>query len=225
MTKLILITLLILSLTLMCILFKNCKKLQKLLDNNNLTSAISYNNILCDMSEFEKQNTQENQNNQERNNLSCDKSVPSALDIAKYLIGLGQQNNRPITNLRLQKLLYYAWGNYWQNYQQNLFDVEKEPIEAWDWGPVVNVVYQEYKKYDDDFLEISNEEFNNAKKNISKEKQEFMEKFDIAYSKTLTRDMVNTSHCERPWRETYKENAQHNKINVELLREFFSNEF
>lgn len=116
------------------------------------------------MSEFEKQNTQENQNNQEQNNLSCDKSVPSALDIAKYLIGLGQQNNRPITNLRLQKLLYYAWGNYWQNYQQNLFDVEKEPIEAWDWGPVVNVVYQEYKKYDDDFLEISNEEFNNAKK-------------------------------------------------------------
>ena len=149
----------------------------------------------------------------------------SALDVAKYLIGLAQRDGNPITNLRLQKLLYYAWGNYWQNYQQNLFDVEKEPIEAWDWGPVVNVVYQEYKKYDDDFLEISNEEFNNAKKNISKEKQEFMEKFDIAYSKTLTRDMVNTSHCERPWRETYKENAQHNKINVELLREFFSNEF
>lgn len=52
-----------------------------------------------------------------------------------------------------------------------------------------------------------------------------MENFDIAYSKTLTRDMINTSHCERPWRETYKENAQHNKIDVELLREFFSDEF
>ena len=33
----------------------------------------------------------------------------SALDVAKYLIGLAQRDGNPITNLRLQKLLYYAW--------------------------------------------------------------------------------------------------------------------
>ena len=129
MTKLILITFLILSLTLMYVFFKKYKKLQKLLDNinNNLTSTISYNNnILCDMSELEKQNTQENQNNQEYNNLSCDKSVPSALDVARYLIGLAQRDGNPITNLRLQKLLYYAWETYWHQNRKELFtdDIE-----------------------------------------------------------------------------------------------------
>lgn len=50
-------------------------------------------------------------NEEEKNANNQNEAVSteiSALDVAKYLIGLAQRDGNPITNLRLQKLLYYA---------------------------------------------------------------------------------------------------------------------
>lgn len=49
-----------------------------------------------------------------------------------------------ITHLKLQKLLYYAQGVFLAITGKRLF---KEPIEAWQHGPVVAEVYDEYKKF------------------------------------------------------------------------------
>lgn len=68
-------------------------------------------------------------------------------DVAKFFIGLAndQANNDQgdmMTNLRLQKLLYFAQGWNLARYGKPLFDDE---IEAWPYGPVVPAVYEEYK--------------------------------------------------------------------------------
>lgn len=52
-----------------------------------------------------------------------------------------------ISNLKLQKLLYYAQGSYLALTNEPLFN---ENILAWKHGPVVNEVYQVYKKYGSD---------------------------------------------------------------------------
>ena len=49
-----------------------------------------------------------------------------------------------MTNLRLQKLLYFAQGWHLARFGRPLFDAS---IEAWPYGPVVPEVYRAYKEY------------------------------------------------------------------------------
>ena len=70
-------------------------------------------------------------------------------DVAQFFIGLAneQANNEQgdmMTNLRLQKLLYFAQGWHLARYGKPLFD---DDIEAWQYGPVVPSVYNAYKQY------------------------------------------------------------------------------
>lgn len=75
----------------------------------------------------------------------------SALDIAKWFLNynlflrnVDNEDTDDISNLKLQKLLYYAQGCYLAMYDAPLF---KEDIVAWAHGPVVREVYDEYKAY------------------------------------------------------------------------------
>ena len=67
-----------------------------------------------------------------------------AIDIAKYIINKSIDFNRPISNLQLQKILYYVQGEYIKVTKGcKLFD---EDLEAWAYGPVVPEVYYEFNK-------------------------------------------------------------------------------
>ena len=68
----------------------------------------------------------------------------TASEIAKYTIASFQAKNKEISNLKLQKLLYYAQAWQLALYARPLF---REPIEAWVHGPVVPGVFREYKEY------------------------------------------------------------------------------
>jgi uncharacterized phage-associated protein len=63
-----------------------------------------------------------------------------ALSVAKELVRLSFAGDEkdPLTNLRLQKLLYYAQAWSLVLRESELFP---EEIEAWRWGPVVPAVY------------------------------------------------------------------------------------
>lgn len=50
--------------------------------------------------------------------------------------------NRPITQMKLLKLVYIAYGWYLSVLDKRLFD---EPIYAWKHGPVVRSLYDEFK--------------------------------------------------------------------------------
>jgi uncharacterized phage-associated protein len=55
---------------------------------------------------------------------------------------LGEEND--ITNLKLNKLLYFAQGINLMYNGKNLF---AEDFKAWPYGPVVEKIYNRYKKY------------------------------------------------------------------------------
>ena len=65
----------------------------------------------------------------------------SAIDVSRYVILRCNQLGRTISNLKLQKLLYFAWKNYYKKYRKYLFN---ENFEAWQFGPVVRNVYYDY---------------------------------------------------------------------------------
>ena len=79
----------------------------------------------------------------------------SALDIAKWIIKFCEQHGDPITNLKLQKLLYYAQAWNLALHDEPVFD---ETIEAWVYGPVVPQVYRAFKSFGAEPLLIETEE-------------------------------------------------------------------
>lgn len=68
-----------------------------------------------------------------------------AIDVARYFLALADEEAGDlVSNLKLQKLLYYAQGFHLAMTGRPLFD---EPIQAWMHGPVVPAVYHAFKVY------------------------------------------------------------------------------
>jgi uncharacterized phage-associated protein len=67
------------------------------------------------------------------------------LACTNYIIeNINKNNISDLTNLKLQKLLYFAYGVHLSLFNQKLFDSK---IEAWQHGPVIPEVYQEFKLF------------------------------------------------------------------------------
>ena len=64
----------------------------------------------------------------------------SALNIAKYIIDKCTKDRDPISNLQLQKVLYYIQREFLQQGAMAF----SEDIEAWQFGPVVPEAYKQY---------------------------------------------------------------------------------
>ena len=66
----------------------------------------------------------------------------SAIAIANYFIQKALDRGEGITNLRLQKVIYFAHATYYSSKHKRLFD---DPVAAWPLGPVVPNVYYAVK--------------------------------------------------------------------------------
>jgi uncharacterized phage-associated protein len=72
------------------------------------------------------------------------KEVVSCFDVANYFISLANETGSFISNLKLQKLVYYAQAWHLAIHQTQLFE---EDFEAWIHGPVIPALYQKYKRF------------------------------------------------------------------------------
>lgn len=70
--------------------------------------------------------------------------MQNALMIADYIIDKSIELEHPISNIELQKYLYYLNAKFLVKSDEPLFG---ESIEKWKFGPVIPNVYHEYKSY------------------------------------------------------------------------------
>lgn len=68
----------------------------------------------------------------------------SAILIAKFIITYLTSIGAPISNLHLQKMLYFLQRNFIEEFDTTLFG---DDIEAWQYGPVTPSVYRVYSGY------------------------------------------------------------------------------
>jgi uncharacterized phage-associated protein len=68
----------------------------------------------------------------------------SPLAIANAFLARAKAEGIPITNMKLQKLLYFAQGHSHALRKQKLID---ENSEAWDYGPVFPSVWREFRGF------------------------------------------------------------------------------
>jgi uncharacterized phage-associated protein len=67
-----------------------------------------------------------------------------AKKVANYFLAKQTERDQPITQMKLHKLLYFAHGWHLGLRGEPLLD---EMIEAWEFGPVVPSIYQEFKRF------------------------------------------------------------------------------
>lgn len=74
------------------------------------------------------------------------KSYYSAVEVADYFVLKSEQDNEQITNMKLQKMVYFAYGLLLvdSNKTERLI---RESIQAWQFGPVIPEVYNKFKEF------------------------------------------------------------------------------
>jgi uncharacterized phage-associated protein len=73
--------------------------------------------------------------------------VPSGYDVrevANFVLDVADENGERMTNLSLNKILYFLHSAFLHQFRRPLVSAK---IEAWDHGPVFREVYHQFKKY------------------------------------------------------------------------------
>lgn len=79
----------------------------------------------------------------------------SAGMVANFFLILSFLNREPVSPLKLIKLTYMTYGCWLAVKGERLFD---EPIEVWNYGPVIPSLYHEFKHYGQrPIMELSNQ--------------------------------------------------------------------
>lgn len=138
------------------------------------------------------------------------------LDIAKKLIKMADDDiangGDNLTNLKLQKLLYYEQGYHLAAFNTPLFN---EAVEAWMYGPVIPAAYDFYQQYgatslpvDDEVIVLTNDE-----------EALFYQVYD-AYREFSAIGLMNKTHQERPWMMVQPKNRG-SIISQESMKAYF----
>lgn len=145
----------------------------------------------------------------------------SASEIAKYFIWKSAQENRVITNKKLQKLVYYAqaWYLVAKKGKEKLYP---EKIEAWIHGPVIPSVYQLFKKFGFSPIDTSLGEENSFPEDIKSLLNEVWETYGQLDASTLE----SLTHSELPWREARRsvevDELSDTEIDPQVMTVFYS---
>lgn len=137
----------------------------------------------------------------------------NALDVAKYIL---QNSTKGLSNLELQKTLYFSEINYIKKYKKHLIN---DDFEAWQFGPVVRKVYYEYRFYRANSIDKPQEPIlidNDAKEILDKTIEECNKK---SYWKLVEESHKKDGAWEQCFNKDVKKTIPKEKIKQEALNE------
>lgn len=138
--------------------------------------------------------------------------MPNAKEISNMFLSLADPEvGDNVSNLKLQKLLYYAQGFHLAMHGEALFD---EDIVAWEHGPVVIDIYHLYKEYGAGAIPMP-EGFNDEC--LTAQQKELIKEVWDVYGQFSAWKLRNMTHSERPWIETDKNDV----ISHEIMKDYF----
>ena len=115
-------------------------------------------------------------------------------EVADFLVRFCDEHGDVITNLRLQKYLYYAQGWFLAFYDRPLFD---EDLQAWVYGPVHPETYRRFKHHS--FQPVTGDDVGSSE--LPDIVQDHLVEVHSAYGKFSAWDLERMTHAEDPWRE------------------------
>lgn len=137
----------------------------------------------------------------------------SSMKIAEYVVDYCTRYGKPITNLQLQKILYYIQLNFIRTFGIIAFP---ESIQAWQYGPVVPNVYERFRSYGP--TKICNL-YEDIETIFPTEKEKLVKRVINACISITPWELVEKSHRPgSPWSRVY--NGVKVEIPIEYIKEY-----
>ncbi len=127
--------------------------------------------------------------------------MAKAKQVASFFIEKSSQlnENNDLTNLKLQKMLYFAQVEHLKKFKAPLFD---DPIEAWQYGPVVREIYEWLKGCG--AYQISKFDVETSTDELDSNTVEFLEYIWKKYRRYSAFGLVDKTHEDgSAWSKTY----------------------
>ena len=141
--------------------------------------------------------------------------MANAKDVARVFEYLSlHTEGEPIEKTRLNKLMYYAQGHSLSERSIALFDNE---IDAWDYGPVVAVVFSNYARIVEQAEEIGLDGIQ-----VTPEEMDTIMDVWEQYKGFTAKQLVDMTHePDTPWREIYATGIRNAHIPKERIKVYF----
>ncbi len=123
--------------------------------------------------------------------------MASAIEVSRHIISLLRPEwGDLISNLRLQKLLYFSQGFHLALKGEPLFE---DPIEAWDCGPVCPSAYNYFRKYGDGAIPFDESLPSECDKELTHLETETINEVYEVYGQYEGWALKNQTFLEEPW--------------------------
>ena len=136
------------------------------------------------------------------------------ISVARYIISYCREQGYVMSNLKLQKVLYFVQAAFLSTRHYPCF---QDDFEAWDFGPVVPVVYHEYKIFGSSNIivdrHVSEDIF------CIEDREIINDMVDICAEYSAS-DLVSITHSQSPWKDAYRRYSN-NIIPKDAIEEFF----
>lgn len=139
----------------------------------------------------------------------------NALQIAQYIISYEAAHGRTVSNLRLQKLLYFVQAQFLANTPDGR-PCFQQRMEAWDFGPVVPEVYREYRYYGSSVIPPTK----STSTNITSSDQALIDNMLDHCANYSTSTLVDITHAQAPWQDAHR-NLFDDEITPDSIYRYF----
>lgn len=137
----------------------------------------------------------------------------NAREIASYVINWCHQHGFIITNLKLQKLLYFLQG---ENCRIRHIRLISDDFFAWQLGPVIPEVYYEFAIYSSSVIPKQQ-----CSTTFSSEELAIIDQILLKYAPKSTWDLVDISHSQDPWKYNHQVFGDRSLIPYKSIENYF----
>jgi uncharacterized phage-associated protein len=137
-------------------------------------------------------------------------------DIAnKIILRTDSEKGDIISNLKLQKLLYYMQGYHLAFFNEKFFE---DQLEAWTYGPVVPNAYHTFKEFGPKAIILDPDKYKEIE--LAPAQEDMFEQVMNEYGKFSAIKLMEMTHKETPWKEAFE--RQDKIISLETMKNFFA---
>ncbi|MBC7951661.1 MAG: SocA family protein [Rhodospirillaceae bacterium] len=141
----------------------------------------------------------------------------NARHVADYILSkIDVEAGDSITNLKLQKLLYYVQGWHLAVNGGGLFE---DDVQAWPYGPVVPEIYHAFKMFGSGAI-LPTSDLKAAEGQLPETTRRLIDQVWERYGAMTGLELMRKTHKEAPWLNT----PEGRSITPETMRDFFVQE-
>lgn len=137
-----------------------------------------------------------------------------AIEFSQYVINWCNNHSIVITNLKLQKLLYFLQGEFCSSTGKRLL---QDDFYAWQLGPVIPNVYNSFAMYSSFPLPSRKTDIS-----IDDKYKNQIDRILSRYAYKSTWDLVDLSHSQDPWKYNYQIFGDKSLIPYQTIERFFT---